>query len=295
MEKLKIAVIDPSGLFREGLVSLLAGVGFIPVLDAPSIRDLKPLSDGQAAPDILLIDSPHDDNVVNTINAVRAWSPATKVVFLAQEFDIDLLSKSFDAGASGCLLKGICCDALVGALNLIDAGEKVFPSALASRLAALANRLGHAAFNLAQFRDTGLSEREIEILRCLAIGYANKAIAAGLNIAESTVKIHMKRILRKTHASNRTQAAIWALEHGIFEESPDREATAMECSSELKERADPWTLKAEELRRTGDGTKNHVPRETYRRLPEDYQLLSQHAGSANRSREAVGTEHNGKK
>jgi hypothetical protein len=105
----------------------------------------------------------------------------------------------------------------------------------------------------------------------------------------------MKRILRKTHASNRTQAAIWALEHGIFEESPDREATAMECSSELKERADPWTLKAEEFRRTGHGTKDHVARETYRRLPEDYQLLSQHAGSANRSREAAGTEHNGKK
>lgn len=223
MEKLKIGVIDPSGLFREGLVSLLAAVGFIPVQAVASVRDLKPLSDGQAKPDILLVDSTPTDSVANIIDAVRAWSSTTKVVFLAQELDIDLLSKSFDAGACGYLLKGISCDALVGALNLISAGEKVFPSALASTLAALASKFGHAVSNLAQLRDTGLSDREIEILRCLAIGHANKMIAAGLNIAESTVKVHLKRILRKTHASNRTQAAIWALEHGIFGESPDRD------------------------------------------------------------------------
>jgi len=294
MARLKIAVIDPSGLFREGLVSLLAGVGLIPVLDAPSIRDLKPFSDAQAIPDILLIDSPRADSVVNTIDAVRAWSPTTKIVFLAQELDLDLLSKSFDASASGYLLKGISCEALVGALNLINAGEKVFPSALASRLAALASRFDHAAFNLTHLRDTGLSDREIEILRCLAIGHANKAIAAGLNIAESTVKIHVKRILRKTHASNRTQAAIWALEHGIFGESPDRETTAIECRSELTERARPWTLRAEEFRTTGNGTRDHVARETYRPLPENYQLLPQRAGNTNCPRETVGTVHDGK-
>ena len=63
--------------------------------------------------------------------------------------------------------------------------------------------------------DVNLSEREIEILRCLILGYANKVISRRLDISEATVKVHVKAILRKLRVSNRTQAAIWAVKRGL--------------------------------------------------------------------------------
>lgn len=80
-----------------------------------------------------------------------------------------------------------------------------------------------------QVSQTPLSAREIEILSCLAHGHANKRIARELNITEATVKVHVKAILRKLHLTNRTQAAIWAVQNG-FTWKPDASSTAREPS-----------------------------------------------------------------
>ena len=216
METVNLAVIDPNGLFRAGLVSLLSAAGFPRVDQAESLADMKRLlTDGQR-PDIVLIDLQRNaGDIEGTITSIGAFAPSARVVFLANDLDVLLLGSCFAAGASGFLLKDISCYALQESLHLVSAGEKVFPSGLAHLVAGLATRFSDPKLNAAKLRASKLSDREIEILRFLAYGQPNKVIAANLDIAESTVKVHLKSILRKTSASNRTQAAIWALEQGL--------------------------------------------------------------------------------
>jgi two-component system nitrate/nitrite response regulator NarL len=121
---------------------------------------------------------------------------------------------AFRAGADGYILKEIGCDSLIESLRLIKLGEKVMPSELVRHLpqhSMAPNSSTEPEANLAEL----LSEREIETLRCLVLGYANKVIAYRLYISEATVKVHVKAVLRKLMVQNRTQAAIWAVNHGV--------------------------------------------------------------------------------
>ncbi len=93
-------------------------------------------------------------------------------------------------------------------------GEKVFPTHLA---ALLVNGVANTVpANIPPDNSFGLSEREMQILQCLVQGDSNKLIANRLSITEATVKVHMKSLLRKINVSNRTQAAIWALNNGLL-------------------------------------------------------------------------------
>lgn len=212
MVEVNIVVIESNNLFRAALVSLLSTMGFGRVEEAASVADLISTRNGEY-PDIVLSDLPGGlSEAVETIRQVGAWSPSTKVVFLANEIELELLSGCYAAGAAGCLLKNISRDALAESLKLVSAGEKVFPSRLASLLSGLVGRFGDSRSQDPPLASFGLSDREIAILRCLVDGQSNKAIAMNLDIAESTVKVHLKSILRKTGTRNRTQAAIWAID-----------------------------------------------------------------------------------
>jgi len=121
------------------------------------------------------------------------------------------LMQVLDAGVDGYLLNNMSSEALIHSLSLVMAGETVFPTELADILRQAGNGLSHgigASVN-------GLTPREIEILQCLIQGDANKVIANRLDITEATVKVHLKALLKKIRASNRTQAAIWAIENGF--------------------------------------------------------------------------------
>ena len=111
-------------------------------------------------------------------------------------------------------LSSISTDALSYSLQLVLLGEMVFPTQMASFWTQRSSRP-----NVAAARDIAqkLSTRESQILHCLVAGSSNKAIARQLEITESTVKVHMKSLLRKINAANRTQAAIWGMEAGFGE------------------------------------------------------------------------------
>lgn len=116
-------------------------------------------------------------------------------------------------------MKEISCDPLAGALRLTALGEKVLPSQMAGSLAsapscAISRRWDTGATG------TNLSAREVDILRCLVDGEPNKVISRRLSIADATVKVHIKAILRKLRVRNRTQAAIWAVGRGLTAEAP---------------------------------------------------------------------------
>jgi two-component system nitrate/nitrite response regulator NarL len=191
-------------------------MGFNPVKEAGDCKELRQQldEDQRIRPELLLIDL--SDTAIS-MGEVRDWTPITKVVLLAAELDLGLMSDYFAAGASAYLLKKISADALEESIRLVLAGEKVLPSWLATVIP----RIGMSRQPTAKgggFRN--LSNREIDVLRYLASGESNKAIADTLGIAESTVKVHVKRILHKIHASNRTQAAVWGAARGLAKDDP---------------------------------------------------------------------------
>jgi two-component system nitrate/nitrite response regulator NarL len=212
MVQVDIVVIEANNLFRAGLVSLLSSMGLGQIEEAGAISELGHVS-GDLPPKIVLAELSNGlPQALETIRQIGTWAPDTRIVFLANDLDIDLLSACYAAGAFGFLLKNISRSALGESLKLVAAGEKIFPSRLASLLSGLASKIGDTHIAEPVFSGYKLSEREIAILRCLVNGQSNKVIAATLDISESTVKVHLKSILRKTGARNRTQAAIWAID-----------------------------------------------------------------------------------
>jgi two-component system nitrate/nitrite response regulator NarL len=130
-------------------------------------------------------------------------------VVLASDMTVEALREAMSAGADGFLMKEVSPEALLQSLELVMLGEKVFPTNLAAMLLDLTS----APTPLNSIR--GLSSREREILQLLMTGASNKLIAIRLGIAEATVKVHLKTLLRKIDVNNRTQAAIWAMNNGF--------------------------------------------------------------------------------
>lgn len=219
----KVLVLDPDGLLRAAIVSLLGSLGFGQVVEVANIVDLARYQQNESAPKLLLVRLSREDETASAIIAQAATLfPETKIVFLAHDLDMETMISCFAAGAFGYLLDNISREALGASLALVNDGGKVFPAELAAWLPNLTSRSTNFANIPANLNLPELSERETDILRCLALGKSNKGIAQSLNIAEATVKLHVKRVLRKVHASNRTQAALWAAARGLSQmtESP---------------------------------------------------------------------------
>ena len=212
-----VTVIGVRSLFRAGLVDLLSAIGFTPIEEADSTDQLGSRF-GEAPPpkDMLIIALARGaGGAAETVREMRSSFATAKIVCLVPEFDLDEMRGCFAAGACGYLLESISRDALRESLRLVAAGEKVFPSELAVQFPELSARSHAPAGGGDMPHDAELSTRELEILQCLANGHSNKVIAKNLDIAEATVKVHVKRILRKAHAMNRTQAALWAIATGV--------------------------------------------------------------------------------
>ncbi|CAO3413361.1 LuxR C-terminal-related transcriptional regulator [Azospirillum endophyticum] len=219
MDAINVFLIDANKLFREGMKRLFEGTPFNVVGEAGTLREgLSTLGSG-TNPDLILIDLPSGaEEEVDAMRSLREGHPSIKVVILTNDLDTRRLSAALGAGAGGYLLKDIACEALMQSLKLVMMGEKVFPTHLAELL--VSGRTEDMGTELPT-RRKGLSQREVQILRCLLNGNSNKMIANHLNITEATVKVHLKSLLRKINASNRTQAAIWALNNGIGDQAAE--------------------------------------------------------------------------
>ncbi|SMH28735.1 LuxR C-terminal-related transcriptional regulator [Azospirillum agricola] len=209
-----VVLVDPNRLFREGMKRLFDGSRFQIVGEA---ADPRATVASQAA--ILLID-PVDDLTSETVQTLRAAHPKARLVVLTGELDAQRLTSALKAGVDGYLRKDIASEALMQSLTLVTMGEKVFPTDLAVLL--IGGR-GEALVEEPAPRK-GLSQRERQILQCLLRGHSNKMIANHLAITEATVKVHLKSLLRKINASNRTQAAIWAMNNGIGQDAAETAA-----------------------------------------------------------------------
>jgi len=212
MDGTAVLHIDRNQLFREGLRRILDDSPFYVSFEAASFSDgvtqvvaLKP--------GIVIIDTNgYGEILPELMLSARSVAVPPRVVVLTDTVGIPRLASALSAGVDGYLLKDMSADALKQSLRLVLMGEKVFPTDLAQLL--INNRFVVQTSEPLD-RSGTLSDRETEILACLVNGHSNKVIANRLQITEGTVKVHLKGVLKKIHAQNRTQAAIWALQHGI--------------------------------------------------------------------------------
>ncbi|MFZ1990487.1 MAG: response regulator transcription factor [Alphaproteobacteria bacterium] len=218
MGQVDTVLVGSKTLMREGLKQLLAGSPIQISGEAVRLADVSQTMTNGHAPDLVLFDvTEFQDEAAQGVRELKQRYPRLKLVMLTDVLDAGQLSASLAAGVDGYLMKEISCEALLQSLRLVMLGEKVFPTDLATLLVngtPTPPRSGKRVLT-EEVKNRGLSERELQILQCLAQGDSNKTIANRLDITEATVKVHVKSLLRKIQASNRTQAAIWAVNQGL--------------------------------------------------------------------------------
>jgi two-component system nitrate/nitrite response regulator NarL len=192
-------------LFTESPFTVIGEVSDIAMAEPGSFPD----------PDIVLVDIAGDSRTfLNALKRLGEMYPDTPVVVLNDKVCMATLAACLAAGVSGFLNKDISPDALLRSLQLVVLGETVFPTSLATLL--VNNVRERKPQRAPAANPCGLSDREFETVQCLLRGESNKLIARRLSITEATIKVHMKSVMRKIKAGNRTQAAIWAHSHGCL-------------------------------------------------------------------------------
>lgn len=212
MQQVNVLTIDPVWLCRVGLRRVLDGSEFMIVAEADSIAGMP---DRIATTIDLIVVDPGKPNAESlaALTALRTRLPTTRIVVLSAGLALDDAAQLLEAGADGCLQKEVPGEMLQLYLGLVMAGEKVLSGQFATHWLKMA-----AAPVRSRADDTrvhGLSRREREIVHHLVHGASNKVIANALQITEATVKVHLKAIMKKTKAANRTQVAIWASRVGL--------------------------------------------------------------------------------
>lgn len=220
---IRILLVDDHTLFRRGLAALLGEDPDLTVAgEAGDAGEALRLA-AQLQPDVVLLDN-HLPGVrgVDAVNGLRQAAPGAQVVMLTVSDDAADLGAALRAGASGYLLKTCEADELIGAVRRAHRGEVVIGAEMAPKLAqafiAPEQRppaVACAQPTTAQPQDSPLSPRERQIAAAIARGASNKLIARELDIAETTVKVHVQSILRKLDLSSRVQIAVYASERGL--------------------------------------------------------------------------------
>lgn len=233
MKPIQLLVVDDHTLFRRGLIALLAQDGrFEVVAQAADMGEALRCAE-RCLPDLILLDN-HLPGVrgVDGIGALKLAFPGVHILMLTVSEDEEDLAAALHAGAEGYLLKTVESEHLCEAIIRVLAGESAISPEMMTKLVtafrnkgALASSSGGAALAAEPMaRQTAstdarglatLSAREREILTLISRGDSNKVIARRLDIAETTVKIHVQHILRKLQLSSRVQAAVYAAGHGV--------------------------------------------------------------------------------
>ncbi len=200
---IRLLIVDDHPAFRAGLVALLS--------EEQDLRVVAECGDGRRAvelyaqerPDVVLMDLRLPGlGGVEAILAIRQLDPAARVIVVTTYDSDEDIHRAIQSGAQSYLMKDMSKAEIVGAIRAVRAGEKPLPHAIATRLAARRRR-------------PELTTREREVLQLIVKGRSNKEIAAALELAEDTVKSHLKTLFAKLDVQDRTAAAVRALQLGL--------------------------------------------------------------------------------
>jgi DNA-binding NarL/FixJ family response regulator len=204
-KNIRVLCVDDHPLLREGIAAIIN--------NQPDMQLVAEAANGTEGveqfrkhrPDVTLMDLRLPDmSGVDSMIAIRNDFPEARIIMLTTfEGDVEV-QRALEAGARSYMLKSMPHKELVDAIRRVHAGKKSIPPVIATRLAE-------------HLSDEALTQREIEILRCVAEGNRNREIADRLFISEETVKIHIKHVMEKLGATHRTQAVAIAVRRGIIQ------------------------------------------------------------------------------
>ena len=209
----RVLIVDDQTLFRSGLARLLDGDDRVSVIGEAGDGNEAVQKVSTLKPDIVLMDlrMPNLDGIEATRKVV-AEHPEVKVLILTTFEADNHVIQALKVGASGYILKDSQADAIVSSILAVAAGERVMSGAVASRVLEMLT----GTTTPKEFYD-GLTAREIEILKMLASGMANKQIAYKLKISEKTVRNHVSNMYEKLQIYDRSQAVLYAVRKGLIE------------------------------------------------------------------------------
>lgn len=216
-EKTKIVIVDDHALFRDGLATILAAEDDIQIQGQGGSADeaIQLVKDFQ--PEIILLDLDMPGGGLEAARVISNDFPSTKIIILTASEEDDHLLSALKMGVNAYILKGVAARELLKILRSVVDGESYIPPALAASVLLEMNiAKSHNKKNPENPIDS-LTEREKEILECLAKGLSNKEIGQQLYLSEKTVKHHITNILQKLQVRNRTEAALLAQKRELSE------------------------------------------------------------------------------
>jgi DNA-binding NarL/FixJ family response regulator len=215
---MRILLADDHALFRDGIASLLGAWGH-EVVGQVADGDAAVAAGLELRPDLMLMDvaMPGGGGLAAT-RQLAAQAPEIAIVMLTASEDVDDLFAAIKAGARGYLLKNLESGELRGMLGAVERGEAAITPAIAARMLTELAR-PEPAPSAADADPDHLTERELDVLRLVVRGLRNKEIAAELGISENTAKFHLRNILDKLHAQNRTEVVARAMREGLVEDA----------------------------------------------------------------------------
>jgi len=203
--KIRIMCVDDHPLVRDGVAFALQFHDDLELVGEAKTGEEAVSEFLRLQPDVTLMDLQMPGvSGIEALQAIREQSPKAKVIILTTYSGDVQASRAFKAGAAGYLLKSMLRTELITTIRDIHAGKKRIPPEIAASLAE-------------HFSADDLSAREIEVLRSVAAGNSNKIVADNLSISEDTVKGHMKNIMSKLGANDRTHAVLIAMRRGFLE------------------------------------------------------------------------------
>lgn len=210
MSPIRLLVVDDHALFRTGLISLLAGMPEFEVVGEAGTGKEALEMVSQTKPDVVLMDvNMPGMGGVETVKAIREIADSRILMLTISKNDDDLFG-AISAGADGYLLKNASPDELCKSILKVHAGMSVLSPEITRRVMQAVNA------DQVHLANRGLSEREMDVLNCLAKGMTTSQVSTDLFISENTVKTHVRHILEKLEASNRAEAVSKAVHLGLI-------------------------------------------------------------------------------
>jgi two-component system, NarL family, response regulator LiaR len=210
MEKIKVVVVDDHDMVRKGIISYLLTESNIEVVGEARSGNEGVQLVKRVKPDIVLMDLLMENgNGIMATKEILSFQPNCKVIIITSYYDDQQVFPALEAGAFSYLLKTASASEIVQAINKAVQGETIIEPKVANKM-------------LNRFRTSerkphdDLTERELDVLKCLGEGMTNQEISEDLFIGVKTVKTHVSNILSKLSVSDRTQAAVYANRNGIL-------------------------------------------------------------------------------
>lgn len=217
---INIVIIEQNPIYRAGLLHVLHEGGFDNCSAISSLDEIDGHAPARSGKALFLADLGSDEETMSAgIEFINRECANALIVIVSDVISDRQLASALRAGADGLVLKFVAPQVLTKSVELVMLGQPVFPLQVleAMRSYRSAGSVDPIELQSALGR---LSKREMEVLKFMCMGNSNKVIARSAGISEATVKVHVKAILRKLGARNRTEAALWAWPHGLSGDAP---------------------------------------------------------------------------